>query len=641
MNFNIYDFNPIRRRWRLGMITIATLVMSGCSPSPPAPPVTSDVELSVGMPTGQTDDPGVLRGVAIAPPRVTSLDPQAIHVVEVQLDAATRLVQQSGSESGPIEVVPSPQPDPVKGPNPQRRSPTDTTEVEAGAKPAAHSPIEPEIVATPDRVPESELAKAAENGPSTTKPAHEGGASGPETYQSWAKPAVALVLTGQQHGYIEPCGCTGLDRQKGGVARRYSFIDGLRADGWTLVPLDVGNQVRRFGRQSAIKLQQTARALDEMDYQAVGFGPDDVRLGVGDLLAVAAAESPDDDTMYVSANVVLIDPELVPQSKVIETGGMKIGVTSVLDPRALEAPSGDELLVQPPVEAAQKAVGELSASASEFNVLLYFGKEEWGEALVRQVPGFDLIVVAGGYGEPTYQARTIEGSKTRIVLTGDKGMYAGLVGLYADGSMKYARVPLTHEFADAPAMRRLMQDYQNQLRDIGLGGLGLLPPIPHSSGQKFVGSKKCGQCHTAAYDIWESSAHAQATADIVAPPAERGDIARHFDPECISCHVTGWNPQEYYPYASGYLSLDGTSHLTGNGCENCHGPGSGHVEAEQDGSTVAVSLRDQLRDSMKLPLSKAREKCIECHDLDNSIDFHEKDAFEDLYWPEVEHYGKD
>jgi hypothetical protein len=44
---------------------------------------------------------------------------------------------------------------------------------------------------------------------------------------------------------------------------------------------------------------------------------------------------------------------------------------------------------------------------------------------------------------------------------------------------------------------------------------------------------------------------------------------------------------------------------------------------------------------MILPLEKAREKCMECHDLDNSPDFHEDDAFEDIYWPEIEHYGLD
>ena len=189
-------------------------------------------------------------------------------------------------------------------------------------------------------------------------------------------------------------------------------------------------------------------------------------------------------------------------------------------------------------------------------------------------------------------------------------------------------------------MRQLMREYQEQLKDIGLEGLGL-KPIRHSSGEKFVGTEACGKCHTTAYDIWQGTPHAEATDHIVSPPAERGDVARHFDPECISCHVTGWNPQEYYPYVSGYLSLDTTAHLTGNGCENCHGPGASHAAAEAEGSTVSEDVKLQLRESMKLPLSKARDKCMECHDLDNSPDFHEEGAFEDIYWPEVEHYGKD
>ena len=41
-----------------------------------------------------------------------------------------------------------------------------------------------------------------------------------------------------------------------------------------------------------------------------------------------------------------------------------------------------------------------------------------------------------------------------------------------------------------------------------------------------------------------------------------------------------------------------------------------------------------------LPLSEARERCMECHDLDNSPDFHKPGAF-DEYWSQVEHYGVD
>ena len=126
----------------------------------------------------------------------------------------------------------------------------------------------------------------------------------------------------------------------------------------------------------------------------------------------------------------------------------------------------------------------------------------------------------------------------------------------------------------------------------------------------------------------------------VSNPGERSDISRHFDPECLSCHVTGWNPQNYYPYASGYLELQASAHLHGNGCENCHGPGSAHVAAEAEDSGVSQERRDELRLAMQLPLEKARETCMQCHDLDNSPDFHEEGAFEE-YWAEVEHYGVD
>ncbi len=461
----------------------------------------------------------------------------------------------------------------------------------------------------------------------------------PEDYNSWEKPAVALFLTGQQHGYIEPCGCTGLDKQKGGMARRFTFMKQLRDKGWDLLPLDGGNQVRRFGRQSEIKLQQTARALHEMDYYSVGFGPDDLRLGVGELLSVAAGES-EEEMIFVSSNVVLVDREFTPDYRVIKKGGLKIGVTTILDPEELTVPVGDEIIVDDPNASLRATFEKMRIENPDFTIVTFFGKEERAKLLMQNVVGFDLIVVAGGYGEPMYKPAPIKRSTAKMILTGNKGMYAGVVGVYPDKSYKYARVPLTHEFEDAPEMRKLMSDYQDQLRDLGLSSLGV-EPIPHPTGRKFVGSKKCGECHTTAYDIWEGSAHFEATEHIVKPPKERGDIARHFDPECISCHVTGWNPQNYYPYASGYLSLEASQHLLGNGCENCHGPGAEHSAAEAEGSGATDDLLAELRDQMKLSLENAREKCMECHDLDNSPDFHQDDAFEDEYWPEIEHYGLD
>ncbi len=466
--------------------------------------------------------------------------------------------------------------------------------------------------------------------------AFRGDTDGPEDYHDWPTPQVALVLTGNQHGYIEPCGCTGLENQKGGLARRMTFMKQLAERDWELVPLDAGNQVRRFGRQAEIKFQTTASGLEELNYRAVGFGPDDLRLGVGELVAAVATSDDPEQGLFVSANVVLIDPSLISPFRVIEAGGRKIGVTTALDPSVLKtAPSG-EIEVAEVIASVRAAMSELEQAGTDFRVLMFYGDEEAAMQTVQAVAGFDLVVVAGGIGEPLYRPQPIDGSETRMILTGNKGMFAGVVGLYADQPYRYARVGMTHDFEDAQEMRQLMASYQNQLEAIGLAGLGLRPS-EHPSGDRFVGSQVCGQCHTMAYDVWEGSAHAHATQSIVEPD-ERGDIARHFDPECLSCHVTGWNPQNYFPYLSGFLSLEESAHLTGNGCENCHGPGEKHVIAER--SLAELDERTRLREAMRLTLDQAKDTCLQCHDLDNSPDFHKEGAFED-YWAEIAHEGMD
>ena len=86
--------------------------------------------------------------------------------------------------------------------------------------------------------------------------------------------------------------------------------------------------------------------------------------------------------------------------------------------------------------------------------------------------------------------------------------------------------------------------------------------------------------------------------------------------------MTGWDPEKYTPYTSGYWSLGQTPNMLGSGCENCHGPGSEHVKAENGDIEADDTLLAQLREQMRLPLEHAHEKCIKCHDLDNSPDFH-------------------
>lgn len=447
---------------------------------------------------------------------------------------------------------------------------------------------------------------------------------------------MVLFVTGQQMGYIEPCGCTGLANQKGGLARRATLLRELREKkGWEVVPLDVGNQVLRYGRQSEIKFQRTAEALRFMDYRAVALGADDLKLTPGELLA---GTNPDDKpSIYTSANVALVIREFTPPWKVVEAGGKKIGVVAVLGESLRKKLQGDEVVHSPAAEALAAAVREVQAAGCDWYVLLAHASLEESRELAKASGLFDLVVTAGGTGEPTFELESIAGTKTQMVQVGTKGMYAGVVGLFDDPQMplRYQRVPLDSSYQDAPEMLKLLADYQEQLRRDGLEGIGVTEQ-PHPSGHKFVGTAKCGECHTKALAVWEKTPHAHATDSIVKPPNERGHIARHYDPECLSCHVTGWEPQKFFPYKSGYLSLEKSQHLAHNGCENCHGPGSAHVAAEEGEGDDAT--KEKLREAMRLPLAgdKAKHKCMECHDLDNDPHF----KFEE-FWPKVKHAGKD
>ena len=278
-------------------------------------------------------------------------------------------------------------------------------------------------------------------------------------------------------------------------------------------------------------------------------------------------------------------------------------------------------------------------------VLLVHGDPEEAAELSRQFPQFQIVATTGGAEEPPKQPSVIQGSRALLVECGHKGMYVSVLAFFDDPDPakrnRYQRVPLDARFAESPEMQAQLVSYQKELETTGLDGLGL-PVVAHPDGE-FAGSEVCADCHTSAWAEYEQTPHYHATDTLV-----KLDPPRHFDPECLSCHVTGWNPQEYFPYASGYRSLEATPHLKQNGCENCHGPAADHVSAETGAVEVAEADKETLRAALRLNLvenegnkegqayGEVVKNCMQCHDLDNSPDF----DFQ-KYWPEVKHEGKD
>lgn len=448
-------------------------------------------------------------------------------------------------------------------------------------------------------------------------------------FVDWPAPKLAIVLTGRQDGYLEPCGCAGLDRMRGGLSRRQTMVESLRAKGWPLVLLDVGGISQRPGAQAMLKFRVSVEAMTEMGYDAIALGTTELRFAAAELLTLVAGEDTR-PSRFLSANVGLFGPagQITPQRRVIRAGEVKVGVTSVLGKKYQREIHNPDVEMTDPQAALAPLVDDMRKSC-DLMILLAHATQEESVALARRFPQFDVVVTADGPPVPPAEPMRMEGSKALLVEVGERVKDAVVLGWFdlPRGRLRYQRVPLDSRFAPSAQMKARMAGYEDELRQLGLEGLGVRPmPHPRKAAQgDFVGAEKCGTCHEAEYDVWKKSGHARATQTLVGL-----DPPRQFDPECLACHVTGWHAQAFFPYESGYLGLQSTPKLAGVGCEDCHGPGGAHAAAEAGANE---SRQRELRAAIRLVQARARQQvCVRCHDVTNSPDF----EFE-AYWPDVAH----
>jgi hypothetical protein len=601
------------------------------------------------MPEPYVPGPAIPGPVVDAPPGGNPLrDPRA-----GAASGRPEEVLQPAAASDPIIVAPERRPPVDPSPPPGNSELLIQVKPEPATAPQSPPPIAPVAPVTPAAPAIEKKPEPPEHGPApvgtgphTNKnsgipfdPVKENG----PIFVDWPKPKLALVITGNQEGYLEPCGCAGLDRMKGGMSRRYELFQMLRQDpkyGWPVLGIDVGGTAKGFGKQAELKFQIAVNAMSEMRYSAVTLGLTDLRLPTADVMALTMPAAANKKTMFVSGNVGLFDfdESLLPRTQLIAAGDKRIGITAVLGKTYMAQLAGNtELKITPAETLLDKAVPLLKPKAN-FLILLAQTTREEAIDLAKKYPDFDLVICSDhfkGGAEPPAQAEEIQKGGTKLIAVGEKGMYAVVLGMYDDPKqpLRYQRVTLDSRFPASKEMNALMSAYQGQLKDLGLGGLGIHPqlhPLREPNGD-FVGTDACTKCHEESYRVWKKSSHSRAFATLqnVVPP-------RTFDPECISCHTVGWNPSSFLPYQSGYLSEKETPKLINVGCENCHGPGQWHVRAENVGTKaeqVAARASVRITKEESADPNSRKQNCWSCHDLDNSPEF----KF-DLYWPYVKHY---
>jgi hypothetical protein len=526
-----------------------------------------------------------------------------------------RLTDETADEPGPVTAQVAP---PYNG--------------SAASKRTEPPPQLPKKTASKDRA----RPKTAKNSGVPFDPVKENGA----IFAGWPKPQAAIVITGMEHGYVEPCGCAGLDRMLGGMSRRFSLIqDELRKKrGWPTIALDLGGLANGRNAEAEIKFRTLAESKVKMGYNAVGFGAEDLQLPPAELV-LAASDVDGKPGPFISANVGLFgfNQHVTQTSRVIAAGGRKIGVTAVLG-KQFQREVENALVDKSQVEmrdseaALKEIVPELKRNA-DYLVLLANATQNEAVALAQKFPEFNAVVCAADSDLPSDRMETIKGTDTLLIAVGRKGAYSVVLGLYNDPKepVRYQRVPLDSRFPPSPEMKRLMATFQEQLKVIGFRDLGFRPvahPLAEQNGC-FVGSKACESCHEKSYEIWKKSRHAKAYETLA-----KLDPPRNFDPECVSCHVVGWHAVKPFPYKTGFESVEKTPLLVNAGCEGCHGPGEKHCNAELGSDE---SLRKKYRQAVVVTKEQCKkEQCSTCHDVDNSPEFNF-----DLYWPLVEHYEKE
>jgi hypothetical protein len=183
-----------------------------------------------------------------------------------------------------------------------------------------------------------------------------------------------------------------------------------------------------------------------------------------------------------------------------------------------------------------------------------------------------------------------------IVLCADSqgAMAVNVLQLHLQGSafprvkaVEYGYVRLASDVPEAQDIRVLLDKYYEEMGKTAERE-GLRGPLAWDALGKgaYVGSSACRDCHSAEYNDWINSPHADAMSTL-------RKIHRDSVPLCVQCHVVGWGT------ATGYRMDARRREMEGVGCEVCHGAGQAHAVAPRE-----KSLR-------RMPEAQV---CSSCHD---------------------------
>ncbi|MDE0636942.1 MAG: multiheme c-type cytochrome [Candidatus Poribacteria bacterium] len=398
-------------------------------------------------------------------------------------------------------------------------------------------------------------------------------------------PSAVILYTGNTKSHLEPCGC--YQEQSGGLSRRAYAIEQIRQCGFPTFVVDAGNIFDGQDKIDMQRCQTNIKALAEMGYLAVALSPTDFTY---------------DDNYLIQQK----DPAMFP----------------FLSPSEMQKDFTEPYVTK---QAGQHTIAFVAGNvpkqaASEADVIVALGNP-------KELKHIDVVILSDEVEATKTETNTL------YVGSISEGKTLGLLALWIDASGNLtdhhaAHIALTGEVGESELIRQLLTDfYQNTVKENAIHSVPLFADQElEKQNNEYISAKTCKSCHEQEYLQWSTTRHAFAYQTLLKKE-------RYFDPNCVSCHTTG------YGYDTGYQIGDQDSTLQGVQCETCHGPGKQHA-----GNPKKTNIRS----------GKDTSLCLQCHDATHSPGFakvvklHTKDVdhsrepmnLEELLASRIERLGK-
>lgn len=471
-------------------------------------------------------------------------------------------------------------------------------------------------------------------------------------------PSLRIYVASTIAGALEPCGCR--KDMLGGVDHAAALIaQGKKEAPHSLLvsagpTLFLNPDIEEGKRaQDTWKAESIAHALADMGLVAFTPGANDFALGAAAFGPLAAATK----APALAANVKVAGAPLA-STRVVEQNGYKVGIAGVSEPKSkLGVPAGVEVGELEP--SLRSALAELQRSGSQINVALVAADRGAALRVAERVSGYHLMILGKssdrGEGNDAPTAPVLIG-KTLVVEAPNHLQALGVVDLYVrddafefqdaaglqvaeerhslerrseelsrriqrweeegirpedvaarkedlakmrarlgqlaqpaapkQGSFfRYALSEVREDLGANPEVGARMSEYYKRVNQHNKELFKDRKPKPVASGEAhYLGGESCTECHEDATTFWKQTGHAKAYETLSVDHKE-------FNLDCVSCHVTGYE-------RPGGSTVTFVENLKDVQCEECHGPGSRHVETED---TAFITLRPE------------KSLCQKCH----------------------------